>query len=112
MFLWDKEQGFRVLERFDDPPHSGGLCINIVGQIVGTMADPNGNQQGFLRDPDGSKRCSAPSAASKAGPMPSITGDRSSAVPKCRTGTGMRSSGTPSTECGTWALLADPAAMR
>ncbi len=56
MFLWDKEQGFRVLERWDDPPHSGGLSINIVGQIVGTMADPNGNQQAFLRDPDGSTR--------------------------------------------------------
>jgi len=56
MFLWDREQGFRSLERFDDPPHTGTLCINNVGQIAGTMADPNGNQRAFLLDPDGSKR--------------------------------------------------------
>jgi len=56
MFLWDKEQGFRTLERFDDPPHMGGLFINNVGQIAGTMADPNGNQRAYLLDPKGSKQ--------------------------------------------------------
>ncbi len=56
VFLWDKEQGFRAVERFDDPPHSGGVFINNVGQIIGTMADPNGNQQAFLLDPNGNKR--------------------------------------------------------
>ncbi len=56
MFLWDKEQGLRILERWDDPPHSGGLSINIAGQIVGTTTDPNGHQQAFLRDVDGSTR--------------------------------------------------------
>ena len=50
VFLWDKEQGFRTLERFDDPPHMGGLCLNNVGQIVGTMADPNANQRAFFWD--------------------------------------------------------------
>ena len=49
-FLWDKEHGFRTLERFDDPPHAGGLCINNAGQIAGTMADPNANQRAFFWD--------------------------------------------------------------
>jgi len=56
MFLWDKEQGFRSVERFDDPPHIGGLCINNVGQISGTIADPNGNQHAFLLDPNGTRQ--------------------------------------------------------
>jgi probable HAF family extracellular repeat protein len=56
VFVWDKEQGFRSLERFDDPLHTGGLYINNAGQIIGTMADPNGNQRGFLLEPDGSRR--------------------------------------------------------
>ena len=50
VFLWDKEHGFRTLERFDDPPHTGGLSMNNAGQIVGTMADPNVNQRGFFWD--------------------------------------------------------------
>jgi len=50
VFLWDKEQGFRTLERFDDPPHAGGLSINNAGQIVGTVADPNVNQRAFFWD--------------------------------------------------------------
>jgi len=49
-FLWDREQGFRTLERFDDPPHAGGLTINNLGQIIGTMADPNGNQRAYFWD--------------------------------------------------------------
>lgn len=56
MFVWDKEQGFRPIERFDDPPHVGALAINNLGQITGTMADPNGNHRGFLLDPTGSRR--------------------------------------------------------
>lgn len=52
VFLWDKERGFRTIERFDDPAHGGGLCINNAGQITGTAADPNGNQRGYLWDPN------------------------------------------------------------
>ncbi|MBN1508316.1 MAG: hypothetical protein JW955_15820, partial [Sedimentisphaerales bacterium] len=55
-FLWDREQGFRTLERFDDPPHAGGLTINNLGQVIGTMADPNGNQRAYLWDPNGGKQ--------------------------------------------------------
>jgi probable HAF family extracellular repeat protein len=56
LFLWDREQGFRSIERFDDPPHSGGLFINNLGQIAGTMADPSGNQLAFLLDPNGNRQ--------------------------------------------------------
>jgi probable HAF family extracellular repeat protein len=56
LFVWDKEQGFRPVERFDDPPHTGALAINNLGQISGTMADPNGNHHGFLLDPNGSRQ--------------------------------------------------------
>lgn len=55
-FLWDREQGFRALERFDDPPHAGGLTINNLGQVIGTMADPNGNQQAYFWDLNADKR--------------------------------------------------------
>jgi probable HAF family extracellular repeat protein len=50
VFLWDKEHGFRTIDRYDDPPHVGGLCINNAGQVVGTMADPNANQRAFFWD--------------------------------------------------------------
>jgi probable HAF family extracellular repeat protein len=55
-FLWDREQGFRTLERFDDPPHAGGLTINNLGQIIGTMADPNGNQRAYFWDLNAGKQ--------------------------------------------------------
>ena len=56
LFVWDREQGFRPIERFDDPPHLGGLAINNLGQITGTTTDPNGNHRGFLLDPNGSRQ--------------------------------------------------------
>jgi probable HAF family extracellular repeat protein len=53
MFLWDRERGFQEVERFDDPPHAGGMCLNNLGQIAGTVTDDNGNQRSFFRDPNG-----------------------------------------------------------
>jgi probable HAF family extracellular repeat protein len=57
IYLWDKDQGFRTLGRYDDRPHFGGLCINNARQIAGTVYDPNGHQRAFLwelhTDPSG-----------------------------------------------------------
>jgi probable HAF family extracellular repeat protein len=50
IFLWDKQQGFRKLGRYDEPPHAGRLCINNVGQIAGTTSDSNGHRRAFFRD--------------------------------------------------------------
>jgi probable HAF family extracellular repeat protein len=55
-FLWDRQQGFRTLERFDDPPHAGGLVINNLGQVIGTAADPNGNQRAYFLDPNAGRQ--------------------------------------------------------
>ncbi|MBN2130757.1 MAG: hypothetical protein JW741_14745 [Sedimentisphaerales bacterium] len=52
MFLWDKQQGFRDLGRYDEPAHAGRLCINNVGQIAATTSDPNGHRRAFLWDVD------------------------------------------------------------
>jgi len=56
IFLWDKQQGFRELGRYDEPPHAGRLCINNVGQIAGTTTDPNGYRRGFLWDVNDDRR--------------------------------------------------------
>jgi probable HAF family extracellular repeat protein len=56
MFLWDKENGFRKLGRYDQPAHVGRLWIDDAGQIAGTVTDPNGHRRAFLRDGDGDIR--------------------------------------------------------
>jgi len=56
MFLWDKQQGFRDLGRYDEPAHVGRLCINNVGQIAGTTSDPNGHHRAFLWDLSNDRR--------------------------------------------------------
>jgi probable HAF family extracellular repeat protein len=47
LFLWDRQTGLQDLG-----PGEARFDINNAGQICGTIVDPAGNAQAFLRDPD------------------------------------------------------------
>jgi probable HAF family extracellular repeat protein len=47
LFLWDRQTGIQDLG-----PAESRFDINNAGQICGTILDPAGNAQAFLRDPD------------------------------------------------------------
>jgi probable HAF family extracellular repeat protein len=55
-FLWDRERGIEDLEDIDGAQLIGHLNINNAGQIAGTTRAPDGSQQAFIRDPNGTTR--------------------------------------------------------
>lgn len=50
IFLWDKQQGFRVLGSFSDAPYVGRLLLNDAGLVAGTVTTPAGHRRAFLWD--------------------------------------------------------------
>ncbi len=55
-FLWDRERGIEDLGGLDRERPLWHLDINNAGQIAGTVRAPDGSQQAFIRDPNGTTR--------------------------------------------------------
>lgn len=52
LFIWDRDNGMKDLDRTDH----AYVDINNAGQIAGTLTDPNGNKRAFIWDPKHGKQ--------------------------------------------------------